>query len=117
MRYLVLIYSDESHYGRISEHEMGQLMAGYQTFADELNQAGALLSAERLKPTAMSTTVRVRDGETLTTDGPFSETKEHLGGFFLIEAKNLDDAIAIAAKCPTATYGSIEVRPIWEQDE
>jgi len=117
MRYLVLIYSDESHYGKLSEEEMGQLMGGYQQFTQELQASGAFQSAERLKPSATATTVRVRDGKTLTTDGPFAETKEQLGGYYLIEAKNLDDAIAAAAKCPTATYGAIEVRPIWEGGE
>ena len=114
MRYMLLIHSDESLYPKMSDDEMGRLMADYQQFTDQLREAGAHLGADRLRPTDSATTVRVRNGETLTTDGPFAETKEQFGGYYAIEAKDLDEAIAWAAKVPTARYGSVEVRPIWE---
>lgn len=117
MRYMLLIYSDESYYGTLDEGQMGELMGAYGTFHEEVAAAGALQSAERLQPTQTATTVRVRDGNTTTTDGPFAETKEAIGGFYLIEAKNLDEAIGWAAKIPTAAYGSIEIRPIWEMED
>jgi len=115
MRYLLLINSDESAYESMSEADMGRLMADYGTFTQELQAAGAMRDAARLQPTPTATTVRVRDGETLTTDGPFAETKEQLGGYYLIDVANLDEAIAWAKKIPTARYGSVEVRPVWEE--
>ena len=114
MRYLLLIYSSDSYYETASEADMGKLMAGYEKFSIEYDAQTE--SCERLQPTATATTVRVRKGDIVTTDGPFAETKESLGGYYLIEAADLDAAIAIAAKIPTADYGSIEVRPIWEMD-
>lgn len=114
MHYLLLINSDESLYPKMSEKEMGELMAGYGKFTEEIMQAGVFVGADRLQPTATATTVRVRDGQALTTDGPFAETKEQIGGYYKIKAKNLDEAIAWAAKIPTAGYGSVEVRPVWE---
>ena len=94
---------------------MKELMEGYGKFTADLAQSGALVGGERLRPTMTATTVRVRDGETLTTDGPFAETKEQFGGYYLIDVKDLDDAIHWASKIPTALYGSVEVRPIWEE--
>ncbi len=110
MQYLLLIYSAES-----AEENLDQpkLMAEYGAFTQGIIQSGHFKSADRLRRIADATTVRVRDGRTLTTDGPFAETREQLGGYYLIDAKNLDEAIGIAAKVPTARYGSIEVRPIW----
>ena len=115
MRYLLMIYSEESYYETLGEAEMGQLMEGYGRFSEEA--AGITESSYRLQPSHTATTVRVRDGKRTTTDGPFAETKETLGGYYLIEAKNLDEAIAWAEKIPTAAYGSVEVRPIWEMEE
>ncbi len=115
MRYLLLIYSDPSYYETLSEQDMGQLMAAYGKFSEDV--APQTQGAERLQPAQTATTVRVRKGDIVTTDGPFAETKEHLGGYYLIEAPNLDDAIAVAAKIPTAGYGCVEVRPIWEMQE
>ena len=117
MRYLLLIYSDESYYATVTEAQMGELMQAYGTFTEELAGSGAMVDAARLRPTPTATTVRVRDGKAQTTDGPFTETKETLGGYYLINAENLDEAIAWAAKIPTAAYGSVEVRPIWEDGE
>ena len=114
MRYMLLIYSDESVYPKMNEQEANQLMVDYRAFTEELQQASAMKSSDRLQPTASATTIRVRGGDTVTTDGPFAETKEQLGGFYLIEARDLDEAIQWAAKVPTARYGSVEVRPIWE---
>jgi hypothetical protein len=110
MQYLLLIYSAESEDAQQSAE---QLMADYGAFTQGIVQSGAFKSADRLRPVSAATTVRVRDGKTLTTDGPFAETREQLGGYYLIEAKDLDQAVGIAAKVPTAKYGSIEVRPIW----
>ena len=114
MRYMLLIHSDETIYSRMSEAENARLMADFGTFTQALKDAGAFVTADRLRPTTTATTVRLRDGAMLTTDGPFAETKEQLGGFYLIDVENLDDAIAWAAKVPSAKHGSIEVRPIWE---
>ncbi len=115
MKYMLLIHTDESRYPEMSEEEMGQLMAKYGQFTTEIEDAGVLVDSDRLRPTATATTVRVRDGETLTTDGPFAETKEQLGGFYTIDVSHLDEALSWAAKVPSATYGSVEVRPIWEE--
>ena len=89
-------------------------MAEYGAFMEEMGKRGVLQGGERLRPTTDATTVRVRDGETVTSDGPFAETKEQIGGYFVVDAKDLDEAIEIAAKIPGARFGSIEVRPIWE---
>ncbi len=113
MQYVLLINSDESGYEKMSEETMGKLMADYGAFTAELQESGAMVAGDRLQPTTTATTVRVREGETMTTDGPFAETKEQFGGYYIIDVANLDDAIAWAAKVPTAKYGSIEVRPIW----
>lgn len=115
MRYLLLIYSPETHYQTVSEEDMGELMGAYMAFSAEYE--AQTQHSERLQPVQTATTVRVRNGDVMTTDGPFAETKEQLGGYYLIEAKDLDEAIAIAAKVPTAAYGSVEVRPIWEMEE
>ncbi len=110
MQYMLLIYSAESD--DVSQ-DQATIMAEYGAFTQGIVQSGAFKAADRLKPVATATTVRVRDGRSLTTDGPFAETREQLGGYYLIEAKDLDEATAIAAKVPTAKHGSIEVRPIW----
>jgi hypothetical protein len=116
MRYMLLIYSPESYYATVDEAAMGELMAGYMSFSNELVEAEAMGSSERLQPTQTATTVRIREGKAKVTDGPFAETKEQLGGYYVVEAENLDAAIEWAKKIPTATYGSIEVRPIWEME-
>ena len=112
MRYLALIYSEES--GPPSPEEQQKMMDAYGAFGKEAADRGVLLGGEALEATSTATTVRVRDGETLTTDGPFAETKEVLGGYYLLDCKDLDEAIEMAAKIPGAWYGSVEVRPIWE---
>jgi hypothetical protein len=114
MRYLMLICVDETTGEALSPAEAEASMAEYGVFMEEMGKRGALQGGERLRPTADATTVRVRDGETVTSDGPFAETKEQVGGYFVVDAKDLDDAIEIAALIPGAKVGSIEVRPIWE---
>jgi hypothetical protein len=113
MQYLLLIYTPEPTEEPAPE-EAQAVMEAYNTFTREIIDRGLFKSGEALQPTTTATTVRVRDGETLTTDGPFAETKEALGGFYLVDAADLDEAIEVAAKIPGARFGSIEVRPIWE---
>jgi len=117
MRYVLLINASEKEEDAMSPEAMGQLLAEYGSFTEELIGSGSMRDGIRLQPTTTATTVRVRNGETLTTDGPFAETKEQFGGFYLIEAKDLDEAIKWAAKIPSAKMGSVEVRPVWEMDE
>ena len=113
MQYLLLIYSNEAAVAAMDKATMNALMADYQEFTKSIIQAGHFKAADRLRPTSTATTVRIRDGKTLRTDGPFAETREQLGGFYLVEAKDLDEATAIAARIPGAKIGSIEVRPTW----
>jgi hypothetical protein len=113
MRYLLLIYGSEDVPDPTPD-EQGAVMAAYNAFTEHIRSKNAYLGGEALEPTATATTVRVRDGRTLTTDGPFAETMEALGGYYLVEAKDLDEAIDFAARIPGAQNGSIEVRPIWE---
>jgi hypothetical protein len=114
MRYALLICADENSIAGMTEEEGTAVLAKYGQWMEEMGSRGVLQGGERLRPTTDATTVRVRDGETLTSDGPFAETKEQIGGFYLVDAKDLDDAIEMAAKIPGAAVGSIEVRPIWE---
>src|SRR5262245_25589126 len=114
MKYLCLIYQDESVALKLSKPEAETIHGEYVAFIDEINQSGRLIGHNGLQPTRTATTVRVRNGKVMTTDGPFAETKEQLGGYFLVEAKDSNEAIQIAAKIPSARFGSIEVRPVWE---
>jgi len=116
MRYLLLIYTNEAQDSQATQAEQEAVMGAYYAFTNEVNSAGVNLGGEALQPVSTATTVRVRNGKTLTTDGPFAETKEQLGGYYIIKAENLDEAIAWAAKIPGAKLGSVEVRPIieWE---
>lgn len=116
MKYMLLINSEESRYPDMSPEDMNQLMADYGRVWGELAEAGVLGDSARLQPTPTATTVRVRDGKTVTTDGPFAETKEQVGGYVVIDVPNLDEAIAWAAKIPSARYGSVEVRPLWVEE-
>jgi hypothetical protein len=115
MRYLLMICTDESAVAALSPEEGSAMMAEYGAFAEEMGRRGVLQGGERLRPTTDATTVRVRDGEVLTSDGPFAETKEQVGGYYVIDAKDLDQAIEVAAKVPGARVGTVEVRPIWER--
>jgi hypothetical protein len=113
MQYLLMIYQNEVEYAKMDAAAGQKMMAEYQTFTQAIIQNGNFKAGDRLQPTTTATTVRVRDGKTLTTDGPFAETREQLGGYYLVEAKDLNAAIEIAARIPGARIGSIEVRPIW----
>jgi hypothetical protein len=112
MQYMILIYCDEKHWSTMTEEQMNAGFAEYMTYSKEMALAGVLKGGASLHPTATATTVRVRDGKTATTDGPFAETKEQLGGYYIVECPNLDEAIKWAAKCPDAKRGSIEVRAL-----
>ena len=114
MKYMLLIYHDEQSWDSITEAERQQIYLEYRDLQGELESSGKFLAGSELQPVTTATTVRVRDGKELVTDGPFAETHEQLGGYFLIEAKDLDEATAIAARIPSAKTGTIEVRPLVE---
>lgn len=116
MQYLLLIYRNDAEYGNISAADRKQMMADYGAFTQSIVQSGHFKAGDGLQPTSTATTVRVRDGKMLTTDGPFAETREQLGGYYLVEAKDLDTALGIAARIPGAKTGSIEVRPVMIYD-
>ena len=113
MRYLLLICNDESAMLARSEAEQAETLAAYGAFQQEMGGRGLLEGGARLRPTSDATTVRVVEDEVLTGDGPFAETKEQIGGYYLVDCKDLDEAIEIASKHPIARYGTIEIRPIW----
>jgi hypothetical protein len=117
MQYLLMIYRNEAEQNAMSEADTKKMMSEYETFTQSIIGSGNFKAGDRLRPVTMATTVRVRDGKILATDGPFAETREQLGGYYLVEAKDLDEAIGIAARIPTARVGSIEVRPIWVYNE
>jgi hypothetical protein len=112
MRYLMMICNDENMISALDPAEAQEMLGRYMKFQEEA--ADRIEGGARLRPTSDATTVQVRNGETLTIDGPFAETKEQIGGFFLADCKDLDEAIELAAKIPGAAVGSIEVRPVWE---
>jgi hypothetical protein len=114
MRYALLIYGDESAEGQASKEEMDAVMAAHNAFGERYKDQ--ILGGEALLDTSSATTVRVRNGKTLTTDGPFAETKEQLGGFYLVKCNDLDEALQIAANLPGVERGSIEVRPVMDFD-
>ncbi|MGE0351916.1 MAG: YciI family protein [Gemmatimonadales bacterium] len=117
MKYLCLIYDEEKKVNAMSKQEMDRFMGEYFAFTEEVQKSGHYVAGEALQPVQTATTVRVRNGKTSTTDGPFAETKEQLGGFYLINARDLNDAIQVASRIPSAKLGSIEVRPIMEFDK
>jgi hypothetical protein len=112
MQYLLLIYANEAEADKMRESGHKDMMDAYRSFTQSIIEKGNFKAGDALQRTSNATTVRVRNGKTLTTDGPFAETREQLGGYYLIEAKDLDEATAIAARVPSAKFGSIEVRPI-----
>ena len=114
MRYLCLIYHEEKKFQGMTKSELDALMGEYFTFTREIRDSGHYVNGNDLQPVRSATTVRVRDGKASTTDGPFAETKEQLGGYYLIEARDLNEAIQVASRIPSARLGSIEVRPIQE---
>ena len=116
MRYALLIYASEQDWANQTEEDSQAQFQEYMAFTKDIVDRGIYQSGEALQATATATTVRVRDGETLSTDGPFAETKEQLGGFYVVEAKDLDEAIEVAARIPDVRRGSIEIRPVMDVD-
>jgi hypothetical protein len=114
MKYMLLIYHDEPSWDGITESERQQIYLEYRTLRDELTSRGQFVTGSQLQPISTATSVRVRDGNELVTDGPFAETHEQLGGYFLIDVANLDEATAIAARIPSVRTGTVEVRPLVE---
>ena len=116
MQYMILIYGDERNFATLANdaEAQKQMYAAYTRYGASMREAGVLRGGAELKPTHSATTVRVKNGKPVTTDGPFAETKETLGGFYLVEAADLDEAIGYAAMIPGARYGCIEVRPVWD---
>ena len=112
MRYALLVCTDEK--AVLSPEGQQERSAAFTAFKDEMQACGVLLGGERLRPTASATTVQVRHGDLVIADGPFAETKEQIAGFYLVECRDLDEAIEVASKIPGAQYGTIEVRPVWE---
>ena len=116
MQYLLLLNARESGFANMTPAEQQQGMAAYMAYTDALKAAGAYLGSNRLQPVATATTVRIVDGKTQVLDGPYADSKEQLGGYFLIDAPDLDAALSWAARCPGASHGVIEVRPIWSME-
>jgi hypothetical protein len=116
MQYLLMIYRNEADLGKMDAAARQKMTAEYGVFTQSIIQSGHFKAGDGLQPSTTATTVRVREGKTLTTDGPFAETREQLGGYYLVEARDLDTALAIAARIPGATTGSIEVRPVMIYD-
>jgi hypothetical protein len=117
VQYLLLIYANENETKSLGTAALGTMLQEYGEFTKSVVQAGQFKAADRLRPVSTASTVRVRNGKVVVTDGPFAETREQLGGYYQIEAKNLDEALAVAARIPSAKHGSIEVRPIWPAAE
>ena len=113
MQYLLMIYGNEAAMSSATPEQGSQMHAAYGAYTEALKKAGVLLGGERLKPTSTATSVRVAQGKTEVLNGPYAETKEQLGGYYMIDVADLDAAIAWAARCPGASFGTMEVRPIW----
>jgi hypothetical protein len=111
---MLLIYGNEAGMASATPETVGQMSAAYLAYTEAMKKAGIYVGGERLKPSATATSVRVSDGKTNVLDGPYAETREQLGGYYMIEAADIDAAIAWAARCPGANHGTLEVRPIWE---
>ena len=114
MEYLLLIYDSEAEFAKMSKADTEGMYADYGKFTQSIQQSGNHRAGQQLQPVATATTVRVRDGKRLVTDGPFAETREQLGGYFLIDAKDLDEAIGIAGQVPAGRWGTVEIRPVME---
>jgi hypothetical protein len=114
MRYVLLIYQNEAEHAQLSQEELGAELGAYMALTEEVQQRGVLLSTAAIQRVDTATTVRVRGGKTVITDGPFAETKEQLRGYYLLNCQDMDEALAIAPRIPAASYGSIEIRPIME---
>src|ERR1700689_2654806 len=113
MQYILLLHANEAGFANMTPAEQQQGLASYMAYTEALTKAGALVGSNRLQPVATATTVRIADGKTQVLDGPYADSKEQLGGYFLIDVPDLDAAISWAARCPGASHGTVEVRPIW----
>lgn len=114
MKYMLLIYHEEQAWNRLTEVEVQQIYGEYRALIQELQSSGRYLVGDQLQPTTTASTIRVLDGKRMVTDGPFAETREQMGGFFMIEAKDIDEATSIAGRIPSARMGSVEIRPVAE---
>jgi hypothetical protein len=114
MKYMLMIYMDESGMASADDATRTKMTAAYAAYMEAVKKAGVWLGGDRLRPTAMATTVRVRDGKQQVIDGLYADTKEQLGGYYMIEAPDMDAALSWAARCPASNHGTIEVRPLWE---
>jgi len=112
MQYMLLIYADPAEFARLSDGERQGIYPEYRQFTDSIAKSGNYRAGDPLEPVSAAATVRLRKGKRMVTDGPFAETKEHLGGYYLVDAKDLDEALGIAARIPSARFGAVEVRPI-----
>ncbi|HZT55025.1 MAG TPA: YciI family protein [Burkholderiaceae bacterium] len=113
MQYMLMIYSNESRWTKMTQTEREQGVAAYSAYTEALKKAGVLAGANRLQPTSAATTVRIANGKSQVLNGPYADAKEQLGGYYMIDVPDLDAALSWAARCPGASYGAIEVRPIW----
>ena len=113
MQYMLMIYGNEAAEQAIPKEQMGPMLAAYGAYSEALRKANAMVGGDRLHPSSNATTVRVVDGKTQVQNGPYADTREQLGGYYLIEAADLDAALSWAARCPGASHGTIEVRPVW----
>jgi hypothetical protein len=116
VKYMLTIYADESNYADATPEQVGKMFEAHGRFGQAATEAGVMRGGEGLQPTATATTVRVRDGETMLTDGPYAETREQLGGFYMIECGDLDEAVRWASQIPEAQWGSVEVRPVMDYE-
>jgi hypothetical protein len=113
MQYLLMLYSEEAGWARMNKAEQEQGMASYKAYTEAISKAGVLKGSNRLRPSTNATTVRIASGKSQVLDGPFVDSKEQLGGYYLIDVPDLDAALSWAARCPGASHGVIEVRPVW----
>lgn len=113
MQYLLMLYVNEAGWSKLSKAEQEQGVAAYHAYTEALKKAGALAGANRLQPSSAATTVRIANGKSQVLDGPYAESKEQLGGYYLLDVADLDAAISWAARCPAASHGVVEVRPLW----
>ena len=113
MQYMLLIYGNEARLQSASKSDADQMVAAYGAYTEAVKKAGVLVAADRLRPTTSASTVRVANGKTQVLDGPYAETKEQLAGYYLIDVADLDAALSWAARCPAASHGTVEVRPVW----
>src|SRR5438552_2012824 len=117
MKYMLLIYANEGGFQALPKAEAERGLAAYQAYTEALEKAGVRVASNRLRPVASATTVRIADGKTNVLNGPYAETREQLGGYYLIDVADLDAALSWAARCPGASHGVVEVRPVWPRSE